>query len=219
MTAEESIAQVEEIQAQNFSVGDYVFACRFSDAGPDDPWRVGIVEKVVKTDYGYFSLVLRNDAHRYRYARKLRREEGEKILYDYGDETAKSEVAELRNWRQRRPGEATPDNSPPLRLSTGSCGKRRLLDDSVANSEEEIEEIVVNEFKRARLKDCKLRKCGKLLDVLDKCRKCLEDAISDVQSVRGFNSVKIYMEDVVDFATRAEEIMKRLEETEPIFKQ
>lgn len=219
MTDQESITEVVEITEKNFHVGDYVFACRWNDADPNDPWRVGVVEKVVKSDYGTFLAKLRGDAHRYKYARKLSCKEGEDILYNYGDDDVRSKVMDLRNERLSTAAAESSDGSPALRLSTGSCGKKRRIDENFSKTEDELEEIVVNEFKLARLKDSKLRKCGNLLNTLYKCKACVKDAISDVQSVRGFNSVRIYLEDIIDFANRANEIIEQLEKTDPLFIQ
>lgn len=70
----------------NLNIGDYVFACKWSDADPGDPWAVGHVSQLSDSaeDYGY--VVLGDCPMPYRHfwkAVKITPEQGARIIEAY----------------------------------------------------------------------------------------------------------------------------------------
>lgn len=72
----------------DLKVGDYVFASRWSDADPGDPWVLGHVSQVWLPDgpYEYGSVVVGDSPQPYRHfprAMKITAEQGKRILEMY----------------------------------------------------------------------------------------------------------------------------------------
>ncbi len=82
ITGGEDVVFIPEIKNSSFKKGDYVFASRWSDADPDDPWIVGYVATVtcesisVKTD-------VKVSNRRWRNAIKISPEVGKAIIDNY----------------------------------------------------------------------------------------------------------------------------------------
>jgi len=62
-------------------VGDYVFASRWPDGDPNDPWYVGFVDEINEKEG--FSTLYKVGGRNYRYCRKISKKQGEKILEKY----------------------------------------------------------------------------------------------------------------------------------------
>jgi hypothetical protein len=73
--------RVGPVTADGFKPGDYVFACKYSDADPNDPWYVGFILCIVIFKEGC-CVIMEGDAteRKYKWARHLTREEGDKII-------------------------------------------------------------------------------------------------------------------------------------------
>jgi hypothetical protein len=72
--------------------GDYVFACRWGDGDPGDPWCVGWVESVDLTD-PYPIVRMKDNARGWRRAMKITEEQGHRIcaLYPAAEELSHQE--------------------------------------------------------------------------------------------------------------------------------
>lgn len=61
-------------------IDDYVFASRWSDEDPNDPWCVGFLEEFGEDNRGKWYKI---DGKTFRHCRKITAEEGEKICIEY----------------------------------------------------------------------------------------------------------------------------------------
>ena len=94
---EEEEEEEEQISIPNASanvkVGDYVFACRWSDADPCDPWQVGCVEQV-----GEGSVQVTGNARHWSKVMEIDQTQGDRIIAEYTAAEGKdTDVA----WRAR----------------------------------------------------------------------------------------------------------------------
>ena len=64
----------------SFSVGDYVFLSKYSDADPNDPWYVGLIDEIGLDKKGGFIRCYEAGQRCWRNAVKIDKEEGDKIL-------------------------------------------------------------------------------------------------------------------------------------------
>lgn len=78
-----------------FSEGEYVFATKFSDSSPMDPWYVGFVSSIHEDDINMHGSGL----YRYHYAVKITAEEGDLILNSWGSESA------VKRYLEKHPGD------------------------------------------------------------------------------------------------------------------
>ena len=74
---------VEKVTLENFKVGQYVFACKYGDADPHDPWRVDFIHSIVIDRKGACLCFQSDGVRAFNYAKAITREEGNKILTTY----------------------------------------------------------------------------------------------------------------------------------------
>ena len=76
---EEIMSSQKRVDELSLSIGDYVFATKYSDADPNDRWFVGTIDLIANTSKPH---ILFNDTGglKYFYAQRITAEEGEFIL-------------------------------------------------------------------------------------------------------------------------------------------
>lgn len=67
----------------NIAVDDYVFASKWSDEDPNDPWCVGFVTEVMEDSIGKYVRIQGVTNRYWKHFRKITKEEGDKILATY----------------------------------------------------------------------------------------------------------------------------------------
>ena len=68
------------IVSGSFSVGDYVFASKYSDADPNDPWFIGLVDEIGLDRKGGFIRCYEVGQRCWRNAIKIDKETGDMLL-------------------------------------------------------------------------------------------------------------------------------------------
>ena len=64
------------------SIGDYVFASKFSDGDPNDPWVVDFVTEIIVDSDG-IAISVGNSNRKYRHFAKITKEQGDYILHSF----------------------------------------------------------------------------------------------------------------------------------------
>ena len=76
-------AKSKEEAEGGINIGDYVFASRWFDGTPNDPWYVGFVKGKIDNGKNGIEYMVDGSIRWWKYCRKITKEEGDKIMSEY----------------------------------------------------------------------------------------------------------------------------------------
>lgn len=71
---------VVTVSPNRFCLGNYVFASRYKDADPNDPWVVGFIDEIGVDHKGGFIRIYEQGMRTWRYAAKIDKEDGKRLI-------------------------------------------------------------------------------------------------------------------------------------------